>query len=304
MEENKRQYYVYRHIRLDKNEVFYIGIGTKKLKKLSYKSLYSRAFDKTSRNFLWKRITEKTKYKVEIIFEDSDRFFIKQKEQEFISLYGRKLSGKGTLCNLTIGGDGGGNYKLITSLDLVFLHNVIDNVLNEFYTIKKSCIYYKRDIEVFYRLYNRIYSKDDFKIYEKSSILLNKQKRNRIFNIIKLPSKKTNKNIKNVIDLYLTKKYKIKEIGKILNINKDLVGKILKENLNSDVFEKLKTNNRAACQLKHFGKIFKYDLNGNLIKIYSSIEEVDKEGIYNKQCIYRCFLNKSKTHKKFIWKKN
>ena len=54
--------YVYRHIRLDKNEPFYIGIGTD----LNYK----RAYSKHSRNIYWQRVVNKTKYEVEILFDN------------------------------------------------------------------------------------------------------------------------------------------------------------------------------------------------------------------------------------------
>jgi hypothetical protein len=87
---------VYRHIRLDKNEPFYIGIGSKT----------SRAFSKDSRNPLWKRVVKKTKYRVDILFDDLTKEEACEKEKEFISLYGRKNLGTGTLCNLTAGGDG------------------------------------------------------------------------------------------------------------------------------------------------------------------------------------------------------
>lgn len=87
---------VYRHIRLDKNEPFYIGIGSK----------ISRAFSKDSRNPLWKRVVKKTKYRVDILFDDLTKEEACEKEKEFISLYGRKNLGTGTLCNLTAGGDG------------------------------------------------------------------------------------------------------------------------------------------------------------------------------------------------------
>lgn len=96
------KHYVYQHIRLDKDEVFYIGVGTKYNKEKRYK----RAYDKKNRNILWKRITNKSEYKVEILLESDDYEFIKQKEIEFISVYGRKNLGKGTLCNLTDGGEG------------------------------------------------------------------------------------------------------------------------------------------------------------------------------------------------------
>jgi len=47
-----KKYFLYRHIRLDKNEPFYIGIGTKpNSKKIKgYKTEYSRAFETTKRS--------------------------------------------------------------------------------------------------------------------------------------------------------------------------------------------------------------------------------------------------------------
>ena len=90
--------YVYRHIRLDNNTPFYIGIGND--------NRYTRAFNKKNRNTHWKNVVKNTDYEVEILFEHEDYEFIKEKEIEFISLYGRKDLGLGTLCNKTNGGDG------------------------------------------------------------------------------------------------------------------------------------------------------------------------------------------------------
>jgi hypothetical protein len=90
--------YLYRHIRLDKNVPFYIGIGVD--------NNYYRANTKKSRNNHWNSIVEKTDYEVEILFEHDDYEFIKEKEIEFISLHGRIDLGLGTLCNKTNGGDG------------------------------------------------------------------------------------------------------------------------------------------------------------------------------------------------------
>lgn len=88
---------VYRHIRLDKNVPFYIGIGTRK----------SRAYDK-GRNRIWKNIAAKTNYEVEILFDDLTRPQAEAKERELITLYGRLDLKTGTLANLTNGGDEGG----------------------------------------------------------------------------------------------------------------------------------------------------------------------------------------------------
>jgi hypothetical protein len=102
------KHYLYRHIRLDKNEPFYIGIGTKRESRpyTSDNAEYSRAHTKNKRTSFWKKITTKTEYEVEILLESDDYEFIKQKEIEFIALYGRRDLAKGTLCNLTDGGDG------------------------------------------------------------------------------------------------------------------------------------------------------------------------------------------------------
>lgn len=107
-------YYLYRHIRLDKNEVFYVGIGKKNINKKSYlyHCEYYRAFrpryskHQKSHNKYWTNIANKTYYKVDIILESNDENYIKQKEIEFIKIYGRKDLGKGTLVNHTDGGDG------------------------------------------------------------------------------------------------------------------------------------------------------------------------------------------------------
>lgn len=96
-------HYLYRHIRLDTNEVFYVGIGTM-INKVQLN--YTRANCNKKRNKFWKRIVAKTDYEIEIMLESDDYEFIKQKEIEFIALYGRRNLGKGTLVNLTDGGEG------------------------------------------------------------------------------------------------------------------------------------------------------------------------------------------------------
>ena len=96
---------VYRHIRLDKNEPFYIGIGKTE----------KRAYSKHSRNRYWNHITKNTEYKVQILFDDLSWDMAVEKEIELIQTYGRKDLGLGTLVNLTHGGEGLRNYKLSES---------------------------------------------------------------------------------------------------------------------------------------------------------------------------------------------
>lgn len=99
------KYYLYRHIRLDTNKPFYIGIGTKSKDFASYETEYRRAFSIKRRNVYWNRIINKTDYEVEIILESNNVELIKKKEIEFIALYGR-INKKGILSNITLGGDG------------------------------------------------------------------------------------------------------------------------------------------------------------------------------------------------------
>ncbi len=100
------KYYLYRHIRLDKNEPFYIGIGKKPSDAKHDKRAYRRAFSLKNRNRQWYFITNKTSFCTEILLESNDSIFIREKEKEFISLYGRQDLKMGSLCNFTNGADG------------------------------------------------------------------------------------------------------------------------------------------------------------------------------------------------------
>jgi hypothetical protein len=91
---------LYRHIRLDKDEPFYIGIGKDE----------SRAYSKRNRTKYWHNITNKG-YDIEILFDDLSYDEAKLKEIEFIKLYGRIDLGTGILCNMTDGGDGSNGFK-------------------------------------------------------------------------------------------------------------------------------------------------------------------------------------------------
>ena len=87
---------VYKHIRLDTNEIFYVGISVGK----------KRAYSSSKRNKLWHNIVNKCGFSVEIshdnlIWEEACVI-----EQYLISFYGRKDLGTGILVNMTEGGDG------------------------------------------------------------------------------------------------------------------------------------------------------------------------------------------------------
>jgi len=90
-------YYIYRHIRPDKNEPFYIGIG--KGRRWRYI---------TGRNEIWNRVFHKNNGIIlcEILMDNIDFSTAQKKEIEFIKMYGRIDLGTGTLANMTAGGEG------------------------------------------------------------------------------------------------------------------------------------------------------------------------------------------------------
>jgi hypothetical protein len=90
--------YLYRHIRLDKNEPFYIGIGSD--------CNYKRAHNMKGRSYSWKDIAYNNPYKIEIILDDLTWEEACEKEIEFIRLYGRRDLNEGILVNMTNGGEG------------------------------------------------------------------------------------------------------------------------------------------------------------------------------------------------------
>jgi len=92
--------YVYRHIRLDKNEPFYIGIGNQPNHKRAYD------YSKNRINKIWLDIVNKSEYEVEVLFDELSWEEACEKEKEFIALYGRKDLKTGSLANMTEGGDG------------------------------------------------------------------------------------------------------------------------------------------------------------------------------------------------------
>jgi hypothetical protein len=91
--------YVYQHVRLDTNSVFYIGIGNSDTDK------FKRAYRKDGRNSIWQRITKKTPFAVEIIHKDISWELAKEIEKQLIEQFKRYKDG-GCLCNITLGGEG------------------------------------------------------------------------------------------------------------------------------------------------------------------------------------------------------
>ena len=92
---------VYQHIRLDTNEIFYIGVG----------ATLKRAYSKTCRNSFWKAVTYKTSYKVEILHNDITYEEALLIEISLIESIGRRTLNKGPLVNIDAGGRGSAGHK-------------------------------------------------------------------------------------------------------------------------------------------------------------------------------------------------
>ena len=103
------KFYIYKHTRPDTGEVFYIGKGN--TSKNSHEARYKTA---SGRNRIWKSIVSKNNgiFIPEIICYCDTEDEVNELEKHYINLYGRRNLGKGTLCNLTDGGDGSVGIKV------------------------------------------------------------------------------------------------------------------------------------------------------------------------------------------------
>jgi len=136
MEKEKLQYYVYLHVRDDKDEVFYVGIGTKEDSENYFKQ-YHRAYQVWSRNRFWKFIVKKTKYTIKIHKEFDSRIKCEEEEIRLIKKFGRKNLNKGTLVNLTDGGEGLKGCRPINARE-VHQYTLKGNYIQSFNTIGEA----------------------------------------------------------------------------------------------------------------------------------------------------------------------
>ena len=102
-------YCVYIHKKKTTGEVFYVGKGKN-----------WRATNKTQRNKFWKRVVRKHGFVVEIVEKNIQEWYAHELEISLIAYYGRRDQGRGTLVNLTDGGEGSEGYK---HTDAVLGHN-------------------------------------------------------------------------------------------------------------------------------------------------------------------------------------
>lgn len=123
------KHYLYQHIRLDKNEPFYVGIGTK----YNHDKDYTRAKATASqRSSIWRGIVSRTEYKVIILHENNDYNIIKQLEIDYIAKFGQIIYETGSLCNITKGGDGKLGYRNKKKLKQVYIYKKTGEFFKEF----------------------------------------------------------------------------------------------------------------------------------------------------------------------------
>jgi hypothetical protein len=120
--------YVYRHIRLDTNQPFYIGVG------LTDDNFF-RARQASKRNKHWKNIANKSSFRVDILFSEIPADEALKKEIEFISIY-KRIEDGGTLCNVTLGGEGTLGVKPKNVVPIFGISK--DNEVKSFYSYQEA----------------------------------------------------------------------------------------------------------------------------------------------------------------------
>ena len=307
---NYKKYYLYIHTRLDTNLPFYIGIGTKKNYN-TYKSIYSRAYNKSSRNKYWKNITNKTDYKIEIVLESNDYNYIKEKEIEYIASY-KKLY---NLSNFTAGGDGySAPHKKSSIRKMMIFHEnkrryIINKIKNDVVKDYNNNILIP-DLVKKYNVNKKLISK----ILNKEGVIKNSSDyKRRVFYYYDFIN-----NIK--IKYYL----KYNELSNILNISEGCIRNHLNDTkniienhfiiLNNDIsitdariIYDAKVLNKSRLKkekTKEIKRILQKDLNGNIIKIWENMREIIKT--YNLKTstpVLRVMKKERKTYKNSIWEK-
>ncbi len=120
-----KKYYVYRHLKPESREVFYIGLGST--------TNYSRAYHLHGRNIIWQRVYFKHGIEIEILAKNLSKEDACELETLLIDQYGRRDLGTGPLVNLTDGGEGGYN----TVYNEEYIQNWRDSIGDNLYDISQ-----------------------------------------------------------------------------------------------------------------------------------------------------------------------
>jgi hypothetical protein len=243
--------YVYRHIRLDKNEPFYIGIGSD--------DKYYRANKKSQRNIYWKRIMSKTDYEVEIVLEDLTWEQACEKEKEFIVLYGRKDLKNGCLVNMTEGGDG--------TLGVIVSSETRKKLSNSIKEWNKTRVISEKQRQISSYLFKKLNKNEDFQ-KKRIESLRNSEKLKKYYISIKgKPS-----GYKHTEEM----KLKLSLLKTGLKYTKERLDKVSK-------------------------KVIQKTIDGEIIKIWDSAKQVQRETPFRQGNISNCCNGKYKQAYGFKW---
>lgn len=280
------KHYLYRHIRLDKNEVFYVGVGTKSIHKFrTFTNEFKRAHSIKDRSKWWKRIYNKTEILIEILIESNDYDFIERKEIEFIALYGRKDKSLGTLVNMTDGGVAGlgrgGKTGKLTKKDIIDIFQAY----NKGNTPKEIAVRFNIRKNQTIAILNK-------KAYIKYSQDLKKSIHNRLTNII----------IRNGKIKWLSKYKNYAAISEYFNLQDVQIGRISKDNSIQEVAcpELLKLIRERK---KHIGRcVSQYTKQGKFIKKFKTLKDAAISVNGSSSPISSAITGRLKTAYGYIWK--
>jgi hypothetical protein len=233
----------------------------------SVNNYYKRAFSKKNRNKIWNRITNKTSYSVDIIWESESKENVFEKEKEFIKLYGRRDLKEGILCNLTNGGDGS------TLLSKSVIKNIVKKNRENGCFIRSGEFLVKWNKENGNPYRNKKRDKDYFK-----------NVKNYLYN--------------NVSGYFIGSFYNINEVALYLNSKNSIIGDCIRKNKpykDYAIFKEFKGN--KIIPLKNGEKnnwkiVYKLDLNGNIIHKYDCILNAAKENDLCKSIIHNAIKSK------------
>ena len=217
---------IYRHITLDTNEIFYIGIGNIK-----------RPYSKHNRNKYWKNIVNKHGYEIQILKSDLTWENACELEKFLISWYGRQDNNTGILINMTDGGDGTLGIKKQFPEHLK--ENVKIRMLNNKYLLGHIHSNETKN-KISNSLKGRIVSENTriklslLKLNKSNDKILNRKHSNEeLSKMINRDLLLDNKEITIILDLETGIFYTIKDLSKLLNISTYKIRKIIKLNLNN-----------------------------------------------------------------------
>lgn len=286
-------YYLYTHTRLDKNVIFYVGIGRSKTK--TYKRAYQ--FSKNDRNTIWTKIYEKLKgnIRVDIIKVFDNIKDCQDAEIYLIKVIGRKIDETGPLANLSSGGE------ISTKDPQKVLQYSKDG---EFIKVCSSTEQAAQECNVNYSaLHHAIKAKGtsggyQWRWYTKNYPLVIEGYKN-----------------PNQVEVYQFTKdcifiasyLSIAKAASILKIDQYSISNTIAgrgKRVTAGGFIWTKDRNAcAACLPKR--RIDQYSLTGKFIRSYNTLEEIKKQlKITSSTCIRQCFSGKSKQSYGFIWRDN